>query len=570
MSSAAWALARSVWWPYRRGLAVCAAVWLVLAALGLLMPRGAWGPAAPENAPIAPVATVVVGLFLLAFPFMLYAFSAIPIEAPIDARDTAFPTRTFTLPVATAILVAVPMFQGATAAAAVWVAWAGAVLRPAGMKVDLVWSAVLTAALVAWLQALVWWPFPLRFLRIIVAAPVIAAIAWAPAFTLALGAPPIAVAAALVALLPAAYGVAVVGVARARRGDVPTWTWPSRLAGAFARSLPSRHAPFSSPLRAQTWFEWRMRGMGFPCMVGPVAVVWMLVVLTGAGEQALATLAVADAPHGAAAAITALTAPGLLLAVLLAVVPLLAAVAGLELGGVRTVDFKQPSGPSGCHPFLALRPLTEGALVLAKLRMALRATLTGWALALLAAFLGLGLSGKWREVAGAPLFQTHSAWEVAAGLAAGCAGLLLLTWLGLVVNLWIGLTGRRWLINAFGAVPVGVFVALALLASWLSSHAQVPAALAALPYVLAAAVVLKLLLACGLARVLWRRGLMHPAALAAAAAVWVVAVVGAVAVLGWLASDRVSFATVVLGVVLFLPLNRFAAAPLALAWNRHR
>lgn len=186
MSSAAWALARSVWWPYRRGLAVCAAVWLVLAALGLLMPRGAWGPAAPENAPIAPVATVVVGLFLLAFPFMLYAFSAIPIEAPIDARDTAFPTRTFTLPVATAILVAVPMFQGATAAAAVWVAWAGAVLRPAGMKVDLVWSAVLTAALVAWLQALVWWPFPLRFLRIIVAAPVIAAIAWAPAFTLAL------------------------------------------------------------------------------------------------------------------------------------------------------------------------------------------------------------------------------------------------------------------------------------------------------------------------------------------------------------------------------------------------
>ena len=81
---------------------------------------------------------------------------------------------------------------------------------------------------------------------------------------------------------------------------------------------------------------------------------------------------------------------------------------------------------------------------------------------------------------------------------------------------------------------------------------------------------LKLLLACGLVRALRRSGLMRPAALATAAAVWVVAVVGAVAVLGWLASDRVSFATVVLGVVLFLPLNRFAVAPLALAWNRHR
>ena len=38
--------------------------------------------------------------------------------------------------------------------------------------------------------------------------------------------------------------------------------------------------------------------MGFPLMVGLVAVAWMLIVLTGAGERVVDILASTDTPPG--------------------------------------------------------------------------------------------------------------------------------------------------------------------------------------------------------------------------------------------------------------------------------
>jgi hypothetical protein len=52
---------------------------------------------------------------------------------------------------------------------------------------------------------------------------------------------------------------------------------------------------------------------------------------------------------------------------------------------------------------------------------------------------------------------------------------------------------------------------------------------------------------------------------------WLGAALGLVAVLVWLIpSNYLPLYSAALGVVLFLPLARLAAAPLALAWNRHR
>ncbi len=570
MRSPALALTGTVWRRYRWGLAACAAVWLVLAALGQLLPRGAWAPAAADD-PIPPLLIVVIGSFAPVLIFVFYAFSWITVEAQLEARESGFPARTFTLPVSTAALVVWPMLQGTAAVAFTWIAWVGAVLWPAGLDAPLVWPALLMAALLAWLQALVWRPFPLRFLRIVAAALVLTAIGMGPMFAQEFGTPPAVVAGVLAALLPAAYGVAVRGVARARRGDVRTWTWPSQLVGALVSRPPRRGAGFLSPLQAQTWFEWRRRGMGFPLMVGLISAAWLLLVLTGAGERVIEILAAAGEARGVAAAAAALTAPGVMLAVFLPIIPFLAGVAGTELGGVGVVDQKPPGGAAGCHPFLALRPLTDGELVLAKLRMAVRATLAGWSVVLLAAFVCLGLTGKWRVLAGAPLIQAHTAWEVCGGLAAGLAGLVLLTWLLLVANLWIGLMGRRWLNYAISTVVALVWIPLGLLAHWLAGRPDLLSALAtALPYIAAAVVALKMLLAVWLARALWRRGLVGPRTLATAAVAWAVAAVAALAFLGWLASDRAPFAALVLVVMAALPLNRFAAAPLALAWNRHR
>lgn len=563
MRSPALALTWNVWWRYRWGLAACAAVWLVLAALGLLLPRVASGP----EDHITPVGVMVLGLFVPAFVFTAYAFSWITSDVQLEARETGFPTRTFTLPMSTAALVALPMLQGAAVTALAWVAWAAAVLRPAGIDAPLVWPALQAAALLAWLQAIVWWSFPLRYLRVIAAAPVLTAIGLAPALGVAFETPPAVVALALAALLPAAYGVALLGVAHTRRGDAPTWTWPALLGAAVASRRSRRAAPFSSALQAQSWLEWRLRGAGFPFMVGLVAVVWTLIVVTGKGEEAINTIASVDEMGFYGRAVAVLTAPGLLLAFLAALVPFLAGITGVELSSMRTVGHKPPGATFGCHPFMALRPLTDAELIAAKLRMAVRSTLTGWALVLVVAVLSLGLTGKWRQLAGAPLIQPYSGPEVWGGLAAGLGGIVLLTWLGLVGNLWIGLTGRPWLIRLVCVSAAVIWVPLGLIGFSLAHQPEILEALAAaLPYIAAAAVALKLLLAGWLAHVLWRRGLVGPRALLTVAVVWAVVAASAVALLARLAPP----AAVVLAVMVMLPLNRFAAAPLALAWNRHR
>src|SRR6478672_3697057 len=189
MRSPALALMGQVWWRYRWGLAACAAAWLMFAALGLLLPRGTWSPASPGDDPLRPVAWVVLVSFVPAFIHVLYAFSYLD-EAQLEAREAGFPARNFILPVMTRTLVAWPMLQAAAVAAVTWVAWAGAVLRPVGLDVALVWPAVVTAALLAWLQALVWWPFPVRFLRCVVIALVLTVLAFVPVFGVALRLPP--------------------------------------------------------------------------------------------------------------------------------------------------------------------------------------------------------------------------------------------------------------------------------------------------------------------------------------------------------------------------------------------
>ena len=161
---------------------------------------------------------------------------------------TGFPTRTSTLPVSTATLVARPMLQGTAAVAITWVAWCVAVLRPAGLDAALVWPALLAAALLAWLQALAWQPFPLCFLRIIAAVPVLAAVGVGPIFALDLGTPPAVAAGVLAALWPGGLRRRGLGVARLRAatyrrgpGRRGLWVRPSRRA--------DRGAPFSSRSR---------------------------------------------------------------------------------------------------------------------------------------------------------------------------------------------------------------------------------------------------------------------------------------------------------------------------------
>jgi hypothetical protein len=277
-----------------------------------------------------------------------------------------------------------------------------------------------------------------------------------------------------------------------------------------------------------------------------------------------------ELPPVVAAAVGALTPLGYWVAGLLVVPPLMAGMAGVELGGTRFIG--QRPMARACHPFIALRPLTDGELVLAKLWMAARATLAGWALVIVAVALVLTAGGKWRVLAAAPVLQPYGGWTIAGGVAVGLAGLILYTWLALVSNLWVGLTGRAWFQTTVGLVLGFGWVPVVLAAVWLGRH---PAALAAvvdaLPYVAAAAVAVKLGLAVWLGRAVARRGLVRPRDVLFVAIAWAVVAAGHVAVLSRIVpANRVPLYAVALAVAMALPLNRFAAMPLALAWNRHR
>src|SRR2546427_7478351 len=78
--------------------------------------------------------------------------------------------------------------------------------------------------------------------------------------------------------VPLAYLVARFAVARARRGDVPDWRGLSARSGEIADALPRPRDHWSSPGRAQVWFEWRRHGRSLPALVGLVLPfeLWLL------------------------------------------------------------------------------------------------------------------------------------------------------------------------------------------------------------------------------------------------------------------------------------------------------
>ena len=86
----------------------------------------------------------------------------------LAARQSMYPARMFTLPVTTAALAGWPMLYGTAAMAILWLATALLARWPWGIEVPLVWPALLAAVFLAWTQVLMWMPYGLRGLRVIV------------------------------------------------------------------------------------------------------------------------------------------------------------------------------------------------------------------------------------------------------------------------------------------------------------------------------------------------------------------------------------------------------------------
>ena len=545
MRSPAVAIAWEFRQRHRWGLIVLTGYLLVLASIKLLILQRGQLVNLDDNQSFA---LVVVVPLTATFTYFLAVFS-FGLAGDLAARQSMYPARMFTLPVSTAALAGWPMLYGTAAMTILWLATRLFAIWPSGVDVPVIWPALLAAALLAWTQALTWMPYALPGLRVIVTVLWLAVIDAVVLLALHDKAPEPVMLAILAPHVPLAYLTARFAVARARRGDIPDWRGVFGWLGRIADVLPRRRDRFPSAGRAQVWFEWRQHGRSLPSLVG-ILLPLELALLFAFSETPVIVLEI-------------------LVAVLLTP-PFMAAFVA------ATVSKSNPDGSDsyGVTPFLATRPLTSASLIAAKLKATIWSTLAAWLLAIVAIPVALRLSGTLPLV----IDWTHRLIgfvgmpRAIAIVLLGFTGLLASTWKQLVKSLYIGMSGREWVAKASVFVALSILAIIVPLAHWVIGNRFLMAALwNAFPWIAAVLVCFKLSAAFWIVMRLHDGRLVSDCTIVIGAVCWDVAVVALYGLFVWLA-PALLFRSYFLALVaiLAIPLARLSAAPLALAWNRHR
>lgn len=541
-------VAVAVAWEFRQrhrwGSLVLIAYVFVIAAIKLAVVN--LGVAVHLDSPESFAFTVMMPL-TATFTYLLAVFS-FGLDGDLAARQSMYPARMFTRPLSTDALAGLPMLYGAMAMIVLWLVTRVLALWPTGVAVPIFWPALLLTSLLGWTQALTWMGYPLTGLRIVAAVLVLGAIDVTGLLALHFNAREPVMLAILAPQIPLAFLVARYAVARARRGDVPDWH------GNFVRLTSIRHVVshdrqrFASPARAQTWFEWQRHGRSLPIWV-VILLPFELVLLWLAGDSTSLIFEIL---------LSVLLTPAFVATFVAA------AVSSSNLGG---------SDAYGVSPFIATRPLTNAQLVAAKLKMAIASTVVAWLVVLIALPLALKLSGaeaalleEWRRlgaIVGTPravVFVLLVLW-----------GFIALTWTQLVQSLYIGLTGRGAVIKGSVVLVLGFFFLFGPLGEWILETRRLGRIWSALPIILTILVSLKMIAVVAIGARLYDRRLVSDRALVTGAASWSIAVFALYGVLAWLTdSPHIPRYVLMLIAILGIPLARLSAAPLALAWNRHR
>jgi hypothetical protein len=555
MRSPAWAIAWELWRPHRAVLGWLLVAMVVLAVVFALLPPGTMSP---EEA--AGCTVLSVGWTLLVYALLTFTYS-LPQTDMASARST-FPARLFTLPVRTSALVAWPMLYGTVFIALTWVVFAALVRALMGNVLSL-WSPALgMAAFLAWWQVVAWCPFRLPWLRVVAAIFLLVGFAAIPNLVLGNAVPEWAIATAFACLIPAAYGVALTGVSRARRGD-DSESRPTHVEAPSAARQALRGRLFPSAARAQVWYEWRQHWCNLP-LVLVILLGWFAAGLWFAKHYE-AVFRELERTEGMPPQLR-IQFVSLILLVLF-----LAAVMGIDLGNTGS----KGSGLKAftVTAFQGVRPMSAAAMVAAKLEAAAWITLLCWGLlgigvplALLGTGTTEGAVGWLRDwLAEQPPLQAGGFVLVAAVVCIGG------TWANMASSMFLGLAGRAWIIPTLTLVLLLCFPALGLLRE-IPRHPEYHAALASgLPWVLGGAVGLKAIAAGWVVGRVHRAGLLTGRALLRALGVWALVTGGLFTLLYvLLPAGEVPWYLLAFGVILFVPIGRLLAAPLALAWNRHR
>jgi hypothetical protein len=248
--------------------------------------------------------------------------------------------------------------------------------------------------------------------------------------------------------LPVAMGAAWFGVKSERCGGWQSWGWVRSLWCSIHDALPRRTHPFTTPQRAQFWFEWRRRGL----------FMSFALAFTIAGGACLyfpfASIVDSGFPFACV--------------VWMAVLPLWF----LDLSGIALAksDFWMPA--VAMQPFPANRPMSDGDLLAGKLKVAISIVLLGCGIGLLLV-LSLCTWERWQEL----WHVDRSARRLLSWMPSHSAGVAAVAALALVAYLFaalkcltgalcLGLTGDKRTIMKHSYIGIGGFVTVVSGGAW--------------------------------------------------------------------------------------------------------
>ncbi len=496
-----------------------------------------------------PIRSRVVGFYLAmaGSGMLLHVLTVFSygVEVELSKKDSGFPPRTFTLPVPTWKLVSCPMFGGLAAIYAVWIWAAVFVLRPCGYPARLLSPAAVLAAFLAVIQALAWTPFAEGWMRIVLTTVMLsllaaanfvlvnlAGIEWEGWNVAAFG-----------TVWVAAWCAALAGVSRARRGDAFNWPAAQRLIQRILEWQPGRRRAFRSASHAQRWCELRRGAALAPFYVGVLLVMLTPVLFVersfGASKWGLVLVAIF-------------------------LPPMIFAFLGTTFGK------PDPWSKSSISAFLATRPLSCADLVAAKFRAAMIASAVSCLMVVAFLLLWLAFAGNRDLVLQA--LQGISPVKIIAIALLGPIVWWAFVWKSLAEGFYLGLTGREWVVNAAGIAFGSLFMIMLGAGLWLYFYpAYLPAVLRWTSWLLGVALAVKLGLAAWTMHALRQRRLVPRRQLLQGLAMWCAIVAAVCCGVVWLVPREWASAwALTAGCILMTPFARLAAAPLALAWNRHR
>jgi hypothetical protein len=534
-------VARAFLWEYRRRHQLALGVLVVYLIAFLALQRFVLGLEYKVrlNPPNGFAFFVILpGLSMLFYMIGAFTYG---LSGDLAARESIFPKRMLTLPITTHALVGWPMLVGSACAVLLWIVIAN-FLRIAGSDYPLpwIWPALLCAAYIAWMQALSWMPYGIAGVR------VVAAVLWLfivdaiviTAFEKQVPEPTMI--AIIAPQLPIAYLLAWLGVARARRGVVPDWSAAWSVPPEVVRAIFRRRRAFRSAAAAQFWFEWRRSGRALPAMVAIVVP---------------AELAILFIPNNNT------RTPGIIVALFALLLPPV-------LAFFSATSFATPTS------FVLSRPVSDATLIAAKLKSTLISTVMASlivAIAIPAAEMWSGASVPVMNTV-QPIIDTFEPDGVLVLVLFAVIALISWTWRLLVQNLCISLTGNPWLIKSTVLIGLTAMGVIGPGLQWLSRHRDAQAAVwNSLPLIAIALVSVKFVAGAVVMSRLHSSRTLADRALVAWAVAWFGAVVAIYGVLSWLFTDVMMPAYLRASIaVLMMPLAGVGAAPLALAWSRHR